>query len=191
MDNNKYWHPSSSGAQNTSIELNVSKPKDSEMTVISQTSMVNFANIFAGATAALANSDVNENDAINGSGGKGFMVGQGVPSLNQISIPSANQLSKRAGVFSGTLPGMGSINNIGMVNSNVLIATSTQQIVSNVQCGSPAQAPYTSTAPQISIRKDFIQQAAAESGVTMIQHTIPTIMTPIYATQQHQQVKGR
>nr|XP_009859292.1 zinc finger protein 420 [Ciona intestinalis]XP_018668474.1 zinc finger protein 420 [Ciona intestinalis] len=189
MESTKYWLPSSSeGTHNIPIEVNNSKPKDSDITVISQTSMVNFANIFAGATAAVASSGAAESGSMNGNNAKNFMVGQGVPSLNQISIPSANQLSKRGTVFSGTLPGMGTINNIGMVNSNVIISTTTPQIDNNIQCGSSVQSMYTSSAPMsITIRKDFIEQAAAESGVTMIQHSIPTIMTPIYATQQQQQ----
>lgn len=60
------------------------------------------------------------------------MVGghSGVPSLNQITIPSANQLSKRSGVFpiSGTLPGMATISNIGMQNANVIISANTGPI---------------------------------------------------------------
>lgn len=57
-----------------------------------------------------------------------------VPSLNQIDISSANQLSKRSGVFpiACTLPGMATISNIGLANGNMIISGTPTQITGNL-----------------------------------------------------------
>ena len=62
------------------------------------------------------------------------MVGGTVPPLNQIEIPSANQLSKRSGVFpiACTLPGMATISNIGLANGNMIISGTPAQITGEV-----------------------------------------------------------
>ncbi|CAK8676218.1 unnamed protein product [Clavelina lepadiformis] len=170
-----YWIPTSSAvvgtmpATNSIQPENCNKLKETDISVISQPTMVNFANIFAGATAAVASSATANSEL---HGGKNFMIGHahGVPSLNQITIPPANQLSKRNGVFpmTASLPGMATINNLGMANANVIISGSSAPINDNLQQVVANQLTFTSSSQmRISVAKDFIQQAAAESGVTM------------------------
>ena len=72
MEANPYWVQSSvTGISNNSNEavtqqqiMSSSKMKESDVSVISQPTMVNFANIFAGATAAVASTGSANTDVL-------------------------------------------------------------------------------------------------------------------------------
>jgi len=62
MDANTYWLASSSGVVNqiagddVQQDEDVTKSKEADLSLVNQPPMVNFANIFAGASAAVASS---------------------------------------------------------------------------------------------------------------------------------------
>ncbi|XP_077973888.1 uncharacterized protein LOC120347751 isoform X2 [Styela clava] len=137
-------------------DLNDQQNKDADLaSMFNQSTMINFASIFAGATAAVASS-----------GSANMLNGQRVPPLTQIGVSPSKHTTL---VPIGNLRGMPTVNQLTPLPQAQIISTSSAVVNSLNNITPLTTTIYTLPLPSepIQIPKNFIQQAAAASGLNV------------------------